>query len=140
MAMRRPNVFSDNLIRRAVGTMEVAIIVEFEAMEGRGDQFAALLRDHARRTLEEEPGCLRFDVLQQVDAAGAPIEGRFIANELYASDLAVKAHEENPRLARVRAAAEPLVKSRRLVMARLVQTRPPEEGIRPEDLSAANDD
>lgn len=122
--------------------MEIAIIVEFEAIDGRAADLAALLEEHARRTKEEEPGCLRFELFQQLDAEGKPIEGRFIVNELYASDQAVRAHEENPRLARVRAGVAPLLKSRRLIMARiLAESRPAhEEGIRPENLNAANDD
>jgi autoinducer 2-degrading protein len=119
---------------------EYGIIVEYEIEEGRMDAFRALIVEHARRTLEEEPGCLRFGVLEPVQPDGDVIPNRIMVSELYASKLAVEQHGQNPRLERVRAAFAPLVKSRRLVMARLVQDRPAEEGIRPENLSAANDD
>ncbi len=119
---------------------EYGIIVEYEIEDGRMDEFRALIVEHARRTLEEEPGCLRFEVLEPVQADGSAIPDRMMVSELYASRLAVEQHGHNPRLERVRASLAPLVKSRRLVTARLVQDRPAEEGIRPENLSAANDD
>lgn len=119
---------------------EQAIIVEYEIEEGRIDAFRALVLDHARRTLGEEQGCLRFEVLEPVDRNGRPIPNRLMVSEIYASPLAVEQHERNPRLERVRAAMAPLVKSRRLVMARVLDHSSAEEGIRPENLTAANDD
>jgi len=119
---------------------EQAIIVEYEIEAGRIDTFRALIMDHARRTLQEEQGCLRFEVLEPVDRDGRPIPDRLMVSEIYASPLAVAQHGQNPRLERVRAAMVPLVKSRRLVMARVLDHRAAEEGIRPENLSAANDD
>ncbi|WP_235679207.1 putative quinol monooxygenase [Aquibium microcysteis] len=119
---------------------EQAIIVEYEIEEGRIDAFRALVLDHARRTLAEEQGCLRFEVLEPVDRQGEPIPNRLMVSEIYASPLAVEQHGQNPRLERVRAAMAPLVKSRRLVMARVLDHVRAEEGIRPEHLTAANDD
>lgn len=119
---------------------EVAIIVEYEIENGRGDEFRAVISDHARRTLEEEPGCLRFEVLEPMERGGSAVPNSMMVSELYSSRLAVEQHEQNPRLDRVRAALAPLVKSRRLILARLVDHKPAEEGIRPENLSAANDD
>jgi (4S)-4-hydroxy-5-phosphonooxypentane-2,3-dione isomerase len=119
---------------------EQAIIVEYEIEEGRIDAFRALVLDHARRTLSEEQGCLRFEVLEPVDRDGQPIPNRMMVSEIYASPLAVEQHGQNPRLERVRAAMAPLVRSRRLVMARVLDHRSAEEGIRPENLTAANDD
>ncbi len=116
-----------------------AVIVEYEIAEGRAEEFRALITDHARRTLEEEPGCLRFEVLEPIeDGKAAP--NRMMVSELYATPFALSQHGQNPRLERVRAALAPLVKSRRLVLARVLDHRPAEEGIRPENLTAANDD
>lgn len=119
---------------------EQAIIVEYEIVEGHVDAFRGLIMDHARRTLAEEQGCLRFEVLEPVDRDGRPIPNRMMVSEIYASPLAIEQHGQNPRLERVRAAMAPLVKSRRLVMARVLDHRAAEEGIRPENLTAANDD
>ncbi len=119
---------------------EFSIIVEYETEDGREDEFLQVVTDHARRTLEEESGCLRFEVLKPVERGGAPIPNRIIVSEYYASYGAVEEHENNPRLERVRSALAPLVKSRRLVLSKALQQRPAEEGIRPENLNAANDD
>lgn len=119
---------------------EQAVIVEYEIEEGRAEEFRTLITDHARRTLEEEQGCLRFEVLEPVERGGGAIPNRMMVYEIYASPLAFAQHGQNPRLERVRTAMAPLVKSRRLVLARVLDHRPVEEGIRPENLTAANDD
>ena len=86
----------------------LTIIVEFETHEGREEEFIALIREHARKTLEEEPGCLRFEVIKPIERNGTPIANKVMVNELYANEAAVTAHENNPRLAKVRAANAPL--------------------------------
>lgn len=118
---------------------EHAVIVEYEIEDGRAEAFRALIIDHARRTLLEEQGCLRFEVLEPIERGGEALANRMMVQEIYASALALAQHEQNPRLERVRAAMAPLVKSRRLVLARVIDHRPAEEGIRPENLTAAND-
>ena len=78
---------------------EMTIIVEFETLDGREAEFTALMRDHARKTLQEEPGCLRFEVIKPVEPDGTPIPNRVMVNELYADQAALAAHERNPRMA-----------------------------------------
>jgi autoinducer 2-degrading protein len=117
---------------------QISIIVEYETHEGREEEFAALIKDHARRTLFEEEGCLRFEVLKPIDAEGAPIPNRMMVSELYADRTAVDLHGTNPRLAIVRAALGPLLKSRRLTLAEIVD-EPDEEGLTPDELNASND-
>lgn len=117
---------------------KISVIVEFEIHEGREAEFTALIREHARRTLFEEEGCLRFEVLKPVDDNGAPIPGRLMVSELYADRTAVDRHKGNPRLAIVRAAYAPLIKSRRLVQAEILD-EPDEESLMPEELNASND-
>ena len=117
---------------------KISIIVEYETHEGREEEFAALIKDHARRTLFEEEGCLRFEVLKPVDA-GAPIPNRMMVSELYADQTAVDLHGNNPRLAIVRAALAPLLKSRRLTLAQVVGEAADDEGLAPEELNASND-
>ncbi|MDQ2632914.1 MAG: antibiotic biosynthesis monooxygenase [Pseudomonadota bacterium] len=117
---------------------QISIIVEYETQEGREKEFTALIKDHARRTLFEEEGCLRFEVLKPVDADGAPIPNRMMVSELYADQAAVDLHGSNPRLATVRAALGPLLKSRRLTQAQVVD-EPEEAGMTPDELNASND-
>ena len=117
---------------------QISIIVDYETHEGREQEFAALIKDHARRTLFEEDGCLRFEVLKPVDSDGAPIPNRMMVSELYADQTAVDLHGSNPRLATVRAAFGPLLKSRRLTLAQVVDDAD-EQGMTPDQLNASND-
>lgn len=119
---------------------QISIIVEYELVPGSDEHFAALLKDHARRTLLEEDGCLRFDVLKPVDEDGAAIANRMLVSEIYIDRPAVDLHMANPRLAALRATTAPMLKSRRLVMSTIVVDRVEETGLSPEDLNASNDD
>ena len=118
---------------------QISIIVEYETVDGREAEFAALIGDHARRTRIEEPGCLRFEVLKPVDADGAPIPNRMMVSELYADHTAFAAHGENPRLAGLRVALGPLLKSRKLTVAEVVGGQAQESGLTPDELNASND-
>lgn len=116
----------------------MTVIVEFETNEGCEEQFTALIRDHASRTRQEEPGCLRFEVIKPVEADGRPLRNRIMVNELYADEAALAAHERNPRLPEFRATIAPLLKSRRLILARAVDGRA-RDGLTPDELNASND-
>ena len=119
---------------------EITVIVEFEASENGSEALTALMLQHARLTLEEEAGCLRFEVIRPLDEQGEEHPGKLIVNELYADDAAYEAHKANPRMPSVGAAAAPLLRSRRLIVARSLQTAQAAAGsIRPENLNAAND-
>ena len=117
----------------------MSIIVEYETEDGRENEFASLIKDHARRTLFEEPGCLRFEVLKPVDSDGRPIPNRLMVSELYADQTAVDMHGDNPRLATVRSALGPLVKSRRLILSEVLSDQVDTEGLTPDQLNASND-
>ncbi len=119
---------------------QLTIIVEFETLDGSEEAFTALMRDHARKTLNEEPGCLRFEVIKPVERDGTPVPNRLMVNELYADEAAVTAHEANPRMPGLREATGPLLKSRRLIMARALDVQPEETGLTPDQLNATNDD
>ncbi|WP_395451287.1 putative quinol monooxygenase [Aminobacter sp. UC22_36] len=118
----------------------MTIIVEFETLDGAEEQFLDLISEHARATLQEEPGCLRFEVIKPVERDGTPVANKVMVNALYADDSAVAVHERNPRMADVQAALSPLLKSRRLILARSLGLVDPNGGMRPEELNAANDD
>lgn len=100
---------------------KIAIVVEFEALEGQEKAFMAAIREHAERTLAEEPGCLRFEVVKPIERDGTPIPNRVMVNELYADEAAISAHEKNPRMPGLGERIRPLLKSRRLIHAALVQ-------------------
>lgn len=97
--------------------LQIAIIVEFETLPGQQAQFEEVIREHARRTVAEEPGCLRFEVLHLVDETGARVPNKLLVNELYADRAAVVAHRASARMPKVGAALAPLVASRRLIEA-----------------------
>lgn len=94
----------------------VAIVVEFTLKAGQHAAFDRLIREHARRTLEEEPGCERFDVLQPLGRDGMPDKGRALLCEVYRDQAAVDEHGRNPRLATVRDAYASMVEDRRLTL------------------------
>lgn len=91
----------------------VAIIVEFRIKPGQHAAFDALIRDHATKTLAEEPGCERFEVLQPVNK-GIKDEGRVLLCEVYKDMAAFEEHGRNPRLAKVRETYGALIESRTL--------------------------
>jgi quinol monooxygenase YgiN len=97
---------------------KIALIVEFKLKPGAHAAFDAIIRDHAAGTLADEPGCERFDVLQPGSKEG-PDLGRVMLYEVYADDAAFKAHTQNPRLARTRAAYEPLIEDRSIHICKL---------------------
>jgi (4S)-4-hydroxy-5-phosphonooxypentane-2,3-dione isomerase len=118
----------------------LTIIVEFETNEGSEEEFLARMREHARKTLDEESGCLRFEVIKPIERDGTPIPNKVMVNELYANEAAVTAHEANPRLARLREGNAPLLKSSRLILARAIDGKIADRGLSPQELNASNDD
>jgi (4S)-4-hydroxy-5-phosphonooxypentane-2,3-dione isomerase len=95
----------------------VAIIVEFETLAGHEDHFTRLISEHARLTLQEEPGCLRFEVIKPVNRDGTPVPNKVMVNELFEDMSAVDAHERNLRMGPLQEAIGPLLASRRLTHA-----------------------
>jgi autoinducer 2-degrading protein len=98
---------------------KIAIHVEFRLNPGAHAAFDTLIREHARLTQSEEPGCERFDVLQPMNQDGSKDESRIMLVEVYADRGAVKAHTQNPRMPKVREAYTPLVAERILTMCEM---------------------
>ncbi len=98
---------------------KIAIHVEFRLHEGAHAAFDALIREHARLTQQEEPGCERFEVLQPLRADGSRDESRIMLVEVYSDRDAVTAHTKNPRMPKVREAYTPLVAERILTLCEL---------------------
>lgn len=116
-----------------------SIIVEYETVAGGEAGFCALMCEHARRTLDDEPGCLRFEVLRPIDDDGQPLARRFIVSALYADRTALATHRRTPAVKRLLTAMEPFVATRKSTISRAVFPTESDDGLRPEELSAAND-
>jgi autoinducer 2-degrading protein len=74
----------------------IAVVVRQKIRPRHLDEYLRLMLEHARRSVSEEPGCLRFDVLQAEDD---PTEVWLY--ELYRDGAAVEAHGGTERFARV---------------------------------------
>jgi autoinducer 2-degrading protein len=59
---------------------QIALIVEIETHSATEIEFDSVIRAHARACLDEEPGCLRFEILRPLDDGGNPIRNRFIVS------------------------------------------------------------
>ena len=98
--------------------MAVALIVEFSIKPGSHAAFDAIIREHAKLTKQEEPGCERFDVLQPTTKTGKD-EAKVCLVEVYKDQDAFKAHGANPRLAKVRDAYADLISDRKITICEL---------------------
>ncbi|KXF77158.1 hypothetical protein ATN84_25400 [Paramesorhizobium deserti] len=87
----------------------IAVVVEYTVKSGKEEELRSILREHARLTVEQEPGCLRFEVLQPVNKDGSAIPDRLMLTELYADEDAAAAHANNPRLATLLARIRPML-------------------------------
>lgn len=67
------------------------IIVPIQIKEGYKEQFVAAMLDDAKGSVNDEPGCLRFDVIQ--DAADP---NRIWLYEVYVDEAAFQAHLQAP--------------------------------------------
>lgn len=65
-----------------------AITVAFELVDGAFAKFHELVSDNARRSVEAEPGCLRFDVLTPANGHG----GQVFLYEIYEDQAAFDLH------------------------------------------------
>lgn len=97
----------------------IAIMVDFKIKPGCWEAFNAHMRGHAAKTLAEEPGCERFDVLQPLNDDGTPDHGRLMLCEIYRDMDAVAAHRANPRMPSVAEGSKPLLDGRALTLCEL---------------------
>lgn len=67
------------------------VTVVFRLKPGAGDAFSALIRENARASLADEPGCRQFDV---VSPSGQP--DTIFLYEIYDSPEAFEAHKAMP--------------------------------------------
>ena len=70
--------------------MEV-LLVTIQIKPGRREAFMESMLDDARGSVENEPGCLRFDVIQSQED-----HNRLLLYEVYQDEAAIKAHRQAP--------------------------------------------
>lgn len=71
--------------------MKVALCVTFKPAPGRRDALIERLRTLSGTCLENEPGCLRFDVLAPLDHA----DDRILLYEVYENEEALRQHDQS---------------------------------------------
>ena len=76
---------------------KICLVVDFTIKPGAKAQFLEIIGEHASKTLENEEGCIQFEVCD-------PVEGgnRVFLYEMYADDAAFEVHKGSPTLARTR--------------------------------------
>ena len=82
----------------------IALVVTLQVHPGQRDRFLAAIADDARATVEDEPGCVQFDVLAHTDD-----DHRFTLHEVYTDQAALRAHRVSPHFLRWRAVAAEVV-------------------------------
>jgi len=80
--------------------MVYAIWVSLKIKPERREQFLTVIEDDSICSVRDEPGCVRFDVLQDADDPD-----HYYFYEVYHDEAAFQAHTQTPHLARWRAAA-----------------------------------
>ena len=79
----------------------IALIVSLQVRPGQREDFLAAIGENAERSFADEPGCLHFDVTEDLED-----DHHFVFYELYADEDAVAAHRTAPHFAVWRAAAD----------------------------------
>ena len=85
---------------------KITIVATLETREGSLEDLLALTREHAKRCLDLEPGCLYFDIM-------VPREhrNRIILYEIYESQAALDSHLTSEHMDRFRRERSPFFKS-----------------------------
>ena len=78
----------------------LALIVSLRVKPDQRDRFLAAAEDDSICSVRDEPGCLRFDVLQDQSD-----QHHFYFHEVYRDDDAFQAHQQTPHFRRWREAA-----------------------------------
>lgn len=93
-----------------------ALWVEFDLRPGRVDAFLEAARLDAEGSVGNEPGCRRFDILQ--DPA---LPDRVCFYEVYDDEAAFERHREMPHFKTYFAATEPMIAAKRATKLLVVQ-------------------
>lgn len=90
------------------------VTVAFRTHPGRGADFLPLMRENARASVADEPGCLRFDVCLPVGGEGGGDGSEVFLYELYADRAAFDAHLASPHYRAFDAATRDMVAEKRV--------------------------
>lgn len=82
----------------------IALVVSLHVVPAHLDDFLAAIGENAERSFTDEPGCLRFDVVQDTTDPH-----HFHFYELYADEDALAAHRAAPHFKQWRSAANRFV-------------------------------
>lgn len=85
-----------------------AIFVSVKIKPDKVDQFLSVIEDDSICSVRDEPGCVRFDVLQD---QSDPLQYYFF--EVYRDEAGFQAHTQTPHLARWREAAKECVEEQK---------------------------
>jgi (4S)-4-hydroxy-5-phosphonooxypentane-2,3-dione isomerase len=85
-----------------------AIFVSVKIKPDKLDQFLSVIEDDSICSVRDEPGCVRFDVLQDTSD---PLQYYFY--EVYVDEAGFEAHTKTPHLARWREAAKECVEEQK---------------------------
>jgi quinol monooxygenase YgiN len=92
-----------------------AIVAYLTAKPGMEARFKEAMTAQARRCLDNEPGCLQFDVAQD------PMKpARFVMLEVYRDDAAIKAHQDSLHFKDFRPVISELVAERKVEVFTIV--------------------
>lgn len=80
-----------------------AVVVDFQVKEYHIESFATLIDDHARKSVETEPGCLRFEVCRAMDDPQ-----HYLVYEVYKDAAAFEDHKRTERFGKFFQLAEPM--------------------------------
>lgn len=97
--------------------MTLALLVDFEVLAERADEFADAICRNAHASVTDEPGCLRFDVCRDPQAGH-----RFFLYELYEDQAAIARHMASPHFLAFDAPTKPWVTHKAVRMQALVSS------------------
>jgi quinol monooxygenase YgiN len=97
----------------------IAVIVEYEVEPANKAKLVEIINAHARRTLNEEPGCIWFDVIYPTDQAGEQANDRLVIFELYRDAEAFAKHRASLNLPQYFANTTPFIKNRRPIVGQI---------------------
>ena len=93
----------------------ICLVVDFMVKPGTKAKFLDIIREHASKTLQNEEGCLQFNVCDPVEDGD-----RVFLYEMYADDAAFEVHKASPTLARTRERYADIVASRDIQVCRVL--------------------
>lgn len=94
---------------------KISVVVEFEVSEKDFDEFSEKVRGHAARSLAEDDGCERFDVMVPTKSTG-----RIMLYEVWRDSDALTAHSECEAIIKYRESTKHINTERKLTICNLL--------------------